>query len=228
MRKILGYFGLAALLLAGCGGGGSSATREPTAQPSIASSIDFPLFPGSRILVSKDYTQVVNTTGAPAGGILMGGNGKYKGNEVIAASPASFVQVRAWLHGMRAKTPPGYTNVQVTSTADARATLQRYGMDFAIFQKAGPAKEPTGLLVLVMDPAHVTKSLGPALNLITRYRSLPDFAKKPIDDQVKAQTGFSVSEALQPDSPLGTALDALGQFSHSDQRAVIMVNAQKQ
>ena len=226
MTKPLLILGL--LLLAGCGGGGETASKAPSSQPSIANAIDFPIFPGSRVLVSRNYTQVVNTTNTRASGILMGGNGKYQGDEVIATSPASFDQLRGWLHGVSAKAPPGYADLQVTQTAEARATLQRYGMDFALFQKAGPAKSPTGLLVLIMDPAHVTKSLGPALNLITRYRSLPDFAKKPIDEQVKAQTGFSVSDALLPDSPLGTALDALAEFSHSDQRAVILVNAQKQ
>jgi hypothetical protein len=228
MRKLLAPLGLAAVLLSACGGGTSSSQSSPTAQPSIANSIDFPLFANSRVLVAKNYTQVVNTTNAPGGGILLGGNGQYKGNEVIAASPASFDQLRTWLRSVSAKLPPGYTNVQESGTEKARAEVQRYGMDFAVFQKTGTGKDPTGLLVLVMDPAHVSKSLGPALNLITRYRSLPDFAKKPIDDQVKAQTGFSVTEALQPESPIGTALDALAEFSHSDQRAVILVNAQKQ
>ena len=228
MRKLLLTMGVAAGLLSGCTNSKTSSQGSPTAQPSIANSIDFPLFPGSRVLVAKDYTQVVNTTNAPAGGILMGGNGQYKGNEVIAASPASFDQLRGWLRTVSVKLPAGYSIGQQDNTSSARAEVQRYGMDFAVFQKTGNAKDPTGLLVLVMDPSHVNKSLGPALNLITRYRSLPDFAKKPIDDQVKAQTGFSVTEALQPESPIGTALDALAEFAHSDQRAVILVNAQKQ
>lgn len=228
MSKLLGPLGLAAVLLSGCSGSTSSSQSSPAARPSIANSIDFPLYANSRVVVAKDYTQVVNTTNAPSGGILMGGNGKYQGNEVIAASPASFDQLRGWLRSMGANLPRGYTNVQQSGTESARAQMQRYGMDFAVFQKAGTGRNPTGLLVLIMDPAHVSKSLGPALNLITRYRSLPDFAKKPIDEQVKAQTGFSVSEALQPESPIGTALDALSEFSHSDQRAVILVNAQKQ
>ncbi|MDQ6929235.1 MAG: hypothetical protein M3126_01035 [Candidatus Eremiobacteraeota bacterium] len=230
MRKLLS--GLCAVLLgvAGCSGGGgtSSQTGSPTAQPSVASSIDFPLYDGSRVLASKDYTQVINSTGNAPSGILMAGNGKYHGNEVIAASSASFDQLRTWVRSLSAKSPAGYTSLPHTDVGNARASMQRYGMDFALFQKGQNGKTPEGLIVLVMDPKTVTKSLGPALNLIARYRTAPDFLKKPIDDQVRSQMGFSVSDALQPGGPIGTALDALSDFSHSDQRAIVLVNAQKQ
>lgn len=230
MRKLLVCIYAAFIGIAGCSGGNSnSQSGSPTARPSVASTIaDFPLLDGSRVLVAKDYTQVINSTGAANSGILMAGNGKYHGNEVIAATPASFEALRTWLRAQIAKAPPGYSNVQESNVNDARGSMQRYGMDFAIFQKTPPGKPPEGLLVIVMDPANVTKSLGAALNLVSKYRSAPDFLKKPIDDQVKAQMGFSVSEALQPEAPIGTALDALSDFSHSDQRAIVLVNAQKQ
>ena len=229
MKKTIVFLTSVLLVLGGCSGGGKSANQAaPTPMPSVASTIDFPIYAGSRVLVAKTFTQVLNNTNAAYNGVLMGGNGKYEGNEVIAASPASFDQLRGWVRASADKPPAGYTTLQQTNVTDARSSMQRYGMDFQLFQRAQTGKAPVGLIVIVMDPARVTKSLGPALGLIARYRSLPDFAKKPIDDQVKAQTGFSVTEALQPESPLGIALDALNQFSHSDQRAILLVNAQKQ
>ncbi len=229
MRKLQVCLYAVFLGVAACSGGNTnSQSGSPTAQPSVANSIDFPLFDGSRVLAAKDYTQVINSTGRVPSGILMAGNGKYHGSEVIAATPASFDQLRTWLRALDSKSPAGYTGVAQSNLSDARGTMQRYGMDFSTFQKPANGKAPIGLLVIVMDPARVTKSLGPALNLISRYRSAPDFLKKPIDDQVKSQMGFSVSEALQPESPIGTALDALADFSHSNQRAIVLVNAQKQ
>ena len=228
MRRLLLASTLAIAVSACSGGGGESAKSSPTPLPSVASAIDFPLYSGSRVLVAKSFTQVVNTSDPSYNGVLMSGNGTYKGNEQVASSPASFDQLRAWLRGLNGNLPNGYTVVQSAQYNEARNSVQRYGLDFALFQKSDGAKPPQGLLVLVMDPARVTKSIGPALPLISKYRSLPDFAKKPIDDQVKAQTGFSVTEALQPESPIGLALETLNDFSHSNQRAILMVNAQKQ
>ncbi|GAC1393759.1 MAG: hypothetical protein NVSMB31_13430 [Vulcanimicrobiaceae bacterium] len=226
---MLVYVCSALVALGGCSGGNTnSQSGSPTAGPSVANSIDFPLLAGSRVLVAKDYTQVINSSGNMPSGILMAGNGKYHGNEVIAATPASFQELQTWLKGATQKPPSGYSQVRQSDVSGARGTMQHYGMDFAIFQKGQGAKPDIGLLVIVMDPAHVTKSLGAYLNLVSKYRSLPAFAKKPIDDQAKAQMGFSVTEALQPQSPIGTALDALSDFSHSDQRAIVLVNAQKQ
>lgn len=227
MRKFVLAAGLL-LLVSACGGGGTTSQEKPTPLPSVAAAIDFPLYGGSRVLVAKSFTQVVNSSDTSYNGVLMGGNGTYKGNEQIASSPASFDQLRTWLHGLNAKLPSGYTVIQSAQYNEARSNVNRYGLDFALFQKADAGKPPSGLLVIVMDPARVTKSLGPALPLISKYRSLPDFARKPIDDQVKAQTGFSVTEALQPESPIGLALSTLGEFAHSNQRAIMMVDAQKQ
>ena len=212
----------------GSGNGGNTTSAKSTPPPALANTIDFPLFEQSRILVSKGFSQVVNGTGSQANGVLMSGNGTYQGNEVIAATPASMDQLRGWLQGVDAKPPQGYQRVQNIDYGTARANTVRYGLDFALFEHPRPGKNPTGLLVIVMDPARVTKSLGPALPLISRYRNLPDFARKPIDDQVKSQTGFSVTEVLQPNSPIGMALGALDDFSHSNDRAILLLSAQKQ
>lgn len=230
MGKLRLFFAAALLFAAGCSGANNNAANKgaSTPPPVLANTIDFPIYGQSRVLVAKGFTQVVNSTGTQADSVLMSGNGTYQGNEVIAASPASLDQLRGWLHGAGSNPPAGYEAVKNADFENARAGTLRYGLDFALFQHPRAGKNPTGLLVIVMDPARVTKSLGPALPLISRYRNLPDFARKPIDDQVKLQTGFSVTDILQPNSPVGMALGALDDFSHSNQRAILLLSAQKQ
>ena len=218
-------------VLCACSGGsgttnqGTQATR--TAPPSLPNPVDFPLEPGARVLSAKNFTQVVNASDASYNGVLMQGNGTYAGNEVIAASPESFDALRAWLAAQISKPPGDYKLQTANNVNDARATVQRYGLDFAAFQHTKGGK-PQGLLVLVMDPASVTKKLGFALSLVAQYRNLPDTLKAPIDARIKAQTGFSATELTQPQSPIGIALDAINDFSHSNQRAIVLVSAQKQ
>ena len=210
------------------GSGGTQATQATrTAPPSLPNPLDFPLQTGARVLSAKNFTQVVNASDSSYNGVLMQGNGTYAGNEVIAASPASFDALRAWLAAQTQKPPGDYTVQTSSSLSDARATVQRYGLDFAAFQHTKGGK-PQGLLVLVMDPASVTKKLGFALSLVGQYRNLPDAMKAPIDARIKAQTGFSATELTQPQSPIGIALDAINDFSHSNQRAIVLVSAQKQ
>lgn len=228
MKKLsLSFLGVA-LLLAGCGGGNQSArSGAPTPAASVASSIDFPLYNGSRVLAAKAFTQVINSKGSTYSGVMMAGDGTYHGNEVIAATPASFDELRTWVRSMDTNVPKGYAPVKDASVSDARDTVEQYGLDFALFQQ-GTGAQRTGLLVLVMDPSRVSKKLGPALGLVSTYRNLPQVMRQPIDDKVKAQTGFTVTELTQPESPIGIALETLNDFSHSNQRAIVLVNARKQ
>ncbi len=225
-RLALGAF---FVLLAACTGGNKAGgpTPAPSGAPSVASGIKFPLYGGSRVLQSRTYRTVVNTTDASYNGVLMQGNGTYDGNEVVVAAPGAFAQMQAWLSGVVAHPPAGYSVLHGTDLDQARGQVVRYGLDFRTFQRRDQGK-PVGLLVVVMDPARVTRALGPALMLISRYRSMPAVMRAPIDAQIKAQTGFSVTEATQPESPLGMALGSLDLFAHSNQRAILLLSAQKQ
>ncbi|PZR60100.1 MAG: hypothetical protein DLM50_00130 [Candidatus Meridianibacter frigidus] len=228
MKSLTAPFVLLFAFLAACsGGGGQRASSSPTVGPSVANPISFPLVGGSKILAAKDYTQTVNSNSTSYNGVLMQGNGTYKGSEVIAAAPSSFAQLRTWLRSLDAKPPTAYQRLSNGNMDDARANAGRIGLDFSTFQTTRDGK-PVGLLVVVMDPAVTARKLGPVLGLISRYRNLPDFAKAPIDNQVKQQTGFSVTEALQPQSPLGMALDSLGEFAHTNQRAILLLDARKE
>lgn len=216
---------LAALALAACSSNQHSSS-QPTAAPSIANPMDFPLYKDARVVATHDFTQTVNTTANGTHGELMShGNGTYKGREVIASTSASFSEVSAWARGLDEHPPSGYT-ATVNST-QAHSEANRFGIDYATFQRTQQGKT-TNVLVVVMDPAKVSMRVGPVLSLISTYKKLPDAMRAPIDEKVKAQTGMTVSEATSPDSPVGAALAALEDLQHSNARGIVVLDAAKQ
>ena len=227
-KSLLGSI-LILLVAAACTGGNRTAQQQPaaTAPPNITNPTGFPLYSGSKVLVSKGFKQVVNANANGSGGLLAQGNGTYTGNEVIASAPASFPALQSWLHEAYAKPPSGFrqaTDKNLNSSGDTATTI---GVDGRGFETTKNGKTST-LLVVVMDPSKFNARLGPALALVRRYRDMPQFMRGPIDQQVKQQTGFSVSEMLQPDSPMGLALDAMNEFSHNNQRAILLIDAQRE
>ena len=222
-RLLLGAFIL--FLAAGCSGNKQASAPGPAS--SLANPIAFPLYSGSRVLASKDFTQTINNQSGQYNGVLMQGNGTYKGTEVIAESSASLSQLSSWLRSLDAHPPAHY---QHYSSADLQTTINNgsaLGLDYSAFQTTEGGK-PVGLMVVVMDPSKLGKRLGPVLSLVNTYRSLPSMMRAPIDERFKAQTGISMTEALQPQSPLGLVLDSLQEFSHTNARAILLLDARKQ
>jgi hypothetical protein len=79
-----------------------------------------------------------------------------------------------------------------------------------------------------MDPQRVDQRFGAVLGMIQRYRALPAVLRAPLDQDAKARFGMSITDATQPDSPIGAALAALGDLQHRDARGIILIDAQKQ
>ncbi|MGZ3502990.1 MAG: hypothetical protein ACXWNK_15475 [Vulcanimicrobiaceae bacterium] len=230
MKRRLAAALCAAVALAACSSQqsqqGASATPAPA--PSIANPVDFPLYTNARVIASRNYTQTLNTTNsATSASALSEGNGTYAGHEVIAATPASFAQLSEWVHAINAKPPEGYTVAPTVDLSQARVQANKVGLDFAAFQTERGGKK-VGLLVVVMDPTRLTTKLGPVLDLIGKYRLLPATMRAPIDQRVKERVGMSVTEAMQPDSPVGAALSALDEFQHSNARGIVLIDATKQ
>ncbi|MBV9148587.1 MAG: hypothetical protein JO024_01880 [Candidatus Eremiobacteraeota bacterium] len=231
MKKSLCIGFLIGVLAAGCTGGNRAAQQPQQPPPgssvaNVSNPTGFPLYSGSKILVSKGFKQVVDTN-ASGNGVLSQGNGTYNGNELIASASAPFSTLQTWLNDSYAKPPSGFRQANDKNLNSSSDTAQTMGIDGRGFQFTKNGK-PSTLLVVVMDPSKFNARLGPALALIRQYRNMPSFMRGPIDDKVKAQTGFSVSEMLQPDSPLGLALDAMNEFSHNNQRAILMIDAQRE
>lgn len=216
---------LAAAALAGCGGGAGSHQQAGPA-PALRNPMDFPLYPKASLISAKSFMQMVHADTSSSTSVFAQGNGKYAGHEVIASSPASFDTLAAWVEQLNASPPSGYTAVEDQSNPDQQAQAQRYGLDYAVFKrKTGNATR--GVLVIVMDPQRVNARFGTILGMIDKYRALPAMLRAPIDNEAKARFGMTVTQATQPDSPIGAALAALGELEHKNARGIVVLDAQK-
>lgn len=217
----------AALALAACSG--QQNARQPAAPSALAlhNRIDFPLFPGASVLSARSYVQTIQVpAGAENNSIFTAGNGTYQGNEVIASTGAPFEQVSNWVDRMNAAPPSGYSSVENGEDPQQHADAERYGLNYALFTKKDGGKTK-GLLVIAMDPHRVNLRFGVLLGLIARYKALPAVMRDPIDQEAKSRIGMTISEATQPDSPVGAALSALDQFEHKDSRGIVLIDATK-
>lgn len=216
----------AVLLAAGC----SSPQNQGSSSPSPAAlrnTAGFPLYPDSRIVTAHSFTENVQVQGAPdSHSVYASGNGTYSGNEVIAASTASFDDLSAWLARVTDSPPPGYVPVETGRNPGEEQQAQQYGLDYAAFKKKEGAKTH-GVLVIVMDPQRVNERFGKVLGMIAKYRALPEVMRAPIDNAAKARIGMTLTQATQPDSPIGAALGALTTFEHKDARGIVVIDAAK-
>jgi hypothetical protein len=219
------------VILAGCTGKSQQSSAPATSAPTptaLTNPTDFPLTAGSTILDVKPFSQVI---AIHTGGSMLAdqGSGTYAGYEVLAGSTQTAAALRTWLTQLGQHPPTGYEyqTGSATSTGHVAQTLALYGIAYAAFrtQKKTPAH---GVVVVAMDPKQVKEKLGIALDLVERYRSLPSAVRDPIDQQFKGRTGFTISEATDPSSPLGMTIAALRELQSSDQRAIVMIDGTKQ
>jgi hypothetical protein len=158
--------------------------------------------------------------------VFAAGNGTYTGHEVVASSSASFSDLSDWLDKVAGSPPRGYSAVETGSNPQERVQAQRYGIDYALFQKKD-GNHTRGVLLIVMDPQRVNQRFGTVLGMISKYRSLPAVMREPIDNEAKARIGMTLSEATAPESPIGAALAALNQLQNKDARGIVVVDATK-
>lgn len=223
--RILVCVALAAAVLAGCGSGGSSGRSTPV--PALHNPVDFPLYSGANVVSSHSFTQIVRADSASGNSVFAQGNGTYTGHEVIASSAASFNALADWLDRVNAAPPPGYSAVEPETNAEEQTQAERYGISYATFKKKSGAAT-RGLLVIVLDPQRVNQRFGTILGMIDKYKALPAVLRGPIDNEAKARFGITISQATQPESPIGAALAALTDLEHKNSRGIVLVDAQKQ
>jgi len=214
MKRALGA--LALLLLAcGCAQQSAQSTSSSAPSPQASNPIDFPLYAGSTVLTARDWR---GTTGS---------NVAVSGHEVIAESSATLDALESWLHDLSTNPPPGYSvSLSGSSVETAHRHAQELGLQFQIFSHVVAGKNHE-LVVVVLDPATFENKAGPVLGLIDKYSMLPQSLRDPIDQQAKARTGFTVSQALDPSQPIGAALAAAKTLRDSGERGVVLVDAAK-
>lgn len=147
----------------------------------------------------------------------------YKGHEIILETPATMPQLKTWLAGLRTKPPAGFRLSKDHVDADGGNDRSTQIADGAGFD--GPSRS---VYVVAADPKQVRAKMGPVLDLIASYDKVPAMLRGPIDEEAKKQVGYTVSEMLDPASPVGAALGALKQLQTSDQRAIVLIDTSEQ
>lgn len=213
MKNVL----LAALMLAAvtaCSQSTQSQSQSSTAQspePAATNPTGFPLYAESTVLATKAWSQ--NT-----------GSQHYTGLEVVAQTAATMNQLNTWLKSISDNPPAGYSVAASGSgVEEAHARARAMGVDFQVFQHTVNGKKH-GLIVLAVDPSTFEQKAGPVLSALNQYKKLPQAFRDPIDAQARARTGFTVSEALAPNTPIGAAVGAVDELRSSGQRGVVLVD----
>jgi hypothetical protein len=228
------YLAVAVLLgVAACSGGGggnrSGGGSSTGASPTATNSVDFPLFDGASVLSSREWHQTITSRpGVGDNAVFRQGAGTYDGHDVVAGTQALMPSLEAWLHDLDAHPPAGYTSaLQGTGVEAVRAHTRDLGVDFAVFE-GGTNGKKHGIVVLAVDPQMLDAKAGPMLGMVGKFKLLPQSLRDSIDAQAKKQTGFTISEATNPDSPIGAAIGALGQLRDFGGRGVVLIDAVKQ
>lgn len=226
-RSTFAALAAAAAFLAACAGGnhGTAAGASPQATNPIA----FPLFDGSEILSTRGWQTTVRARpGTADSAVLSQGAGTYDGHDVVAGTQAYMAALESWLGDLSAHPPAGYELAMTGNGVDAVRTHTRaLGVDFVAFEGTDGGKRH-GVVVMVVDPQTLDEKAGPMLGLIGRFKNMPSVLRDPIDAQAKKQTGFSITEATNPDTPIGAAVAALDQLRDFGGRGIVLIDAVKQ
>jgi hypothetical protein len=209
---------------------GSSASHgSATAASSPGNPIAFPIYDGANVLSSHEWHRtVVKQSGAADRAIYSEGAGTYDGHDVVAGTQAMMPVLEAWLGDLVAHPPEGYSVAVTGNTIDSvRTHTRELGFDFEAFTNTQNGRRH-GVVVMAVDPQLLDEKAGPMLGLISRFKNMPPMWRDPIDVQVKRQTGFSLSDATNPDTPIGAAIAALGQLRDFGGRGIVLIDAAKQ
>lgn len=220
----------AVVLLAGCTKNAEQTTTTTSAPPgqAMTNPTDFQLYAGASVIDVQPFKQTINAqTSGQAANVLGQGNGTYSGHEVLAKTPASTADLRAWLKKLDAAPPTGYVVARQSAAATTQEARLReaYGIDYAVFKSTDGKR---GAVVLVMDPQIVHQRFGKVLDLLDKYNAMPPLIRKPIEDQIRQRTGHAPAEYLDKSNPVGLTVNAMRDMKNDGKRAIILVEATKE
>ncbi|HTU83632.1 MAG TPA: hypothetical protein VMF61_16000 [Candidatus Acidoferrales bacterium] len=225
--RLAGIASAVLFAFAACSGG--SGSNAGKASPAATNSIDFPLFDGAEVLSSRAWTQTIRSRpGAGDDAILTQGAGTYDGHDVVAGTQALMPSLESWLRDLEAHPPAGYQPATTGNGVEAvRTHTRELGIDFDVFEGVENGKRH-GVAVLAVDPSALDDKAGPMLRMIGKFRLLPSELRDTIDAQAKKQTGFTVTELTDPDTPIGAAVAGLDELRDYGGRGVVLIDAVKQ
>lgn len=218
---------LLVVLLAACSGSSHGSAGSPS--PSATNPVAFPLFDGANVLSAREWHNTIRSQpGTIDSSLLSQGAGKYEGHDVVAGTQALMPALEAWLDDLGAHPPSGYhVAVSGNGVEAVRTHTRALGIDFVVFEGTDQGKRH-GVAVLVVDPQTLDEKAGPMLGLIGRFKKVPSMLRDPLDAQAKKQTGFSITEATNPNTPIGAAVAALDQLRDFGGRGIVLIDAVKQ
>ena len=226
MRSCLAALAAVAVLTA-CSSANHGVATGPS--PSATNPVAFPLFDGAEVLSARAWrTTISKRPGAADSAVLAQGAGTYDGHDVVAGTQAFMPVLESWLATLGASPPTGYQLAISGNGVEAvRTHTRQLGIDFVAFEGTQEGKRH-GVVVMVVDPQMLDEKAGPMLGLIGRFKHIPRMLRDPIDAQAKRQTGFSVTEATNPDTPIGAAVAALDELRDYGGRGIVLIDAVKQ
>jgi hypothetical protein len=216
---------VAALLCAaaaGCAKQEQTQTTTVAVRPRLTNPSDFPLYANSALMtvVPVDSAQLFAAM-RKADPTAEVPPQNYRGHEIIAQTTASMAQLSAWLATLRTSPPPGMhlSSAHVDISHDNRSQSQ--GIDGEEFDASAA---PRSVYVFVADPKVIRGEMGFAFDLIDSYSKVPSVLRGPIDDQAKQQLGYSITELLDPNSPVGAVVAAVKQLQGTGRRAILLID----
>lgn len=202
----------------------ASCAHPPVSRTPVTDPVAFPLYRNSDVLAVRLWHHSLTSSERAAFG-MRSAQGSYAGYEVVSATADSFDDLTTWLQAMDMRPPDGYrTSVWGSGIEDARASARNLGFDFGVFDRKERGVTH-GVVVVAVDPDIMQRRAGVMLAVLGRFRNLPAFLRSAMNAQVKAQTGFTVSEALDPATPIGAAIDSLERLHAYHARGVILIDA---
>jgi hypothetical protein len=218
------YFALLAAVLTACSSGAHGSAGGPAGDP-----IAFPLFNGANVLSAHQWHRTITVApGVADHAVFAQGAGTYDGHDVVAGTQAFMPALEAWLGDLSANPPAGYTVAVKGNTVDSvRTHARELGLDFEAFTNTESGKRH-GVVVMVVDPQVLNDKAGSMLQLIGRLKYAPKIFRDPIDAQIKRQTGLSLDDVTNPDTPVGAAIAALNELQDFGGRGIVLIDAVKQ
>ena len=228
----LGAVLLAGALLCACGHGGGEHRNTSEAPRPAKNPSDFPLYPRSEVVnvVPVDSKQMFAVIRANDPSARLPDN--YHGHVIIAETGATMPQLRSWLTTLQSSPPHGLhdTTSHVTRSSHGSHSSRNgngvdiNGDDTVQFENADASR---WVYVFTADPRQIYREMGPVFTLIDGYAAAPGFLRGPMDDAAKKQTGYTITQMLDPKSPAGAVIAELKRLQSTDRRAILLIDEAK-
>jgi hypothetical protein len=225
---VLGTALLAAVLLCACGRGGDH--RDESKPPrAVKNPSNFPLYPRSEVVnvvpVDTKAMFAVIHANDPSADLPK----NFHGHVIIAETGATMVQLRRWVAALEASPPAGLRDTTSHEKHSSRSSHDTNGVTLngdgsAQFEAADQSR---WVYVITADPRRIHEQAGALFTMIDAYRAAPDFMRSPIDDEAKKQTGYTITQMLDANSPAGAVIAELKRLQSADRRAILLIDEAK-